>query len=131
MPYDRFQIVVVERNKYKADLEALSAQSKTNAEALSRAQQDLEAAKQAEARLRVAVNKGIPPELADRLQGQDEQELAADADRLLPLIRPVSPGVPPPPTPGSRPAAMDLSKLSPAEIRKRHDELMQKITEGA
>lgn len=40
------------------------------------------------ARYRVAVAKGLPPELVDRLRGNSEEELAADADQLLELVRP-------------------------------------------
>jgi small-conductance mechanosensitive channel len=37
-------------------------------------------------RYRVAAEKGLPAELAGRLQGANEKELAADADKLLALI---------------------------------------------
>lgn len=36
---------------------------------------------------KVALAKGLPAELADRLVGSDEDELAADADRLLTLVK--------------------------------------------
>lgn len=39
-------------------------------------------------RYKVAVSKGLPPELVARLQGDTEEELAADADGLLQLITP-------------------------------------------
>lgn len=37
-------------------------------------------------RLRVAVDKKLPAELIDRLQGQDREEIEADADKLLALV---------------------------------------------
>lgn len=39
-------------------------------------------------RMRVAVAKQLPSELVDRLRGNTEQELAADADALLSLVGP-------------------------------------------
>lgn len=38
------------------------------------------------ARLRVGITKGIPLEVIARLKGNDEAELSADADTLLPLL---------------------------------------------
>lgn len=35
----------------------------------------------------VAAEKGLPPELADRLRGDDKDELEEDADRLLELVK--------------------------------------------
>lgn len=41
---------------------------------------------------RVALNKGLPAELVDRLQGATEEELSDDADALLALVKaPTSP----------------------------------------
>ena len=39
-------------------------------------------------RARVALAKGVPAELADRLQGETEDELTADADKLMALVVP-------------------------------------------
>lgn len=52
-------------------------------EAESRAQK----AEKALLRFRVAATKGLPAELADRLQGDSEDELNEDADRLLELVK--------------------------------------------
>lgn len=41
---------------------------------------------QENARLRVALAKGLPADLVDRLRGGTEDELAADADKLLQLV---------------------------------------------
>jgi hypothetical protein len=43
-------------------------------------------------RLKVAIAKGVPPALVDRLKGSSEDELAADADQLLGLLAPAAPG---------------------------------------
>ena len=39
-------------------------------------------------RLRVALAKGLPSELIDRLRGSNKEELEADADELLKLVKP-------------------------------------------
>lgn len=48
------------------------------------------------ARLRVALAKGLPVDLVDRLRGDTEDELAADADSLLALVKPDAPRLPAP-----------------------------------
>jgi chromosome segregation ATPase len=45
-------------------------------------------------RSRVALQKALPADLAERLQGETEEELIADADKLLALVTPVAPGAP-------------------------------------
>lgn len=42
-------------------------------------------------RARVALSKGLSADLADRLRGSTEDELAEDADRLLELVKPAGP----------------------------------------
>ena len=41
-------------------------------------------------RTRVALQHGLPYDLADRLQGTDEESLKADAERLAGFMKPVS-----------------------------------------
>lgn len=60
-----------ERDKFKSEAETATA------EAL---------------RLRVALTKQIPAELIDRLKGSTQEELEADADELLKLVKPATPG---------------------------------------
>lgn len=56
-------------------------------------QRAVEAEKKADAaekkllRLRVAADKKLPADLADRLQGESQAELEADADKLLKLVK--------------------------------------------
>lgn len=52
-----------------------------------------EAAELENLRLKVGAAKGLPVELIARLQGDTEEALTADADKLLALVAP-SPGVP-------------------------------------
>lgn len=51
----------------------------------------LAAAEMAVLRNEVAVAKGLPPELALRLQGEDRKSLEKDADALLSLVNPAKP----------------------------------------
>nr|DAK21893.1 MAG TPA: major capsid protein [Caudoviricetes sp.] len=44
--------------------------------------------KKAQLRTQIAVRNGIPYDLAERLQGDDEESLQADAERLSELIKP-------------------------------------------
>lgn len=45
-------------------------------------------------RTRIALQNGLPYDLADRLQGADEEALRADAERLAGFMRPVTPQAP-------------------------------------
>lgn len=46
-------------------------------------------------RTKIAYQKGLPIDLADRLVGDDEESITADADRLVSFIKPNEPPVPP------------------------------------
>lgn len=74
----------------EARLKEFEDRDKTELQKLAEAQQTAEqratAAEQALARYRVATAKGVPADLVDRLRGDTEEELAADADRLLDLV---------------------------------------------
>lgn len=58
------------------------------AERAAEAEGEAYSANQQALKLRVAYSKGLPMELVDRLQGNSEEEVAEDADRLLKLVRP-------------------------------------------
>ena len=45
-------------------------------------------------RTRIALQNGLPYDLADRLQGADEEALRADAERLAGFMRPATPQAP-------------------------------------
>lgn len=62
-----------------ADLERWQSFGKQN-------EQRAEQAEREALRLRVALDKGLPKNLAARLQGDDEAALSADADELLALV---------------------------------------------
>lgn len=76
-------------------LAALEESQKTETQRLLEERDALRAERdtvQAEAmRARVALSKGLPADLADRLRGSSDEELAEDADRLLALLKPAGP----------------------------------------
>ena len=130
VPYDRFKEVNDQlrelkqwREKQEADAKAarekqLAEQAKWQELAEQRAQ-ELEAERLRNTRQQVAMQKGIPVDLMDRLQGSTPEELQADADRLLAYIKPAAgPGVPPAPR-NSQPTEVDLSKMNASQIRKQ------------
>ena len=89
-------------DKAKAEAEQLRKQLKQHEDAKKSDQEKLEeraATAEAEAgdwkqkylRLQVGTEKGLPTALADRLRGDDEKEMAADADRLLEQWQPKKP----------------------------------------
>lgn len=85
-----------------ANLSELEKAQKAASEAASR----LAEFESANLRQRVALDKGLPASLVSRLQGTTEDEVAADADALLALIKaPRSPA--PDPGQGPRPVIPD------------------------
>lgn len=63
----------------KSETERLAARAE-------QAEQQLAALRSEALRSRVALSKGLPADLADRLRGDDEDTLLEDADRLLALV---------------------------------------------
>lgn len=129
VPYTRFKEVNDQLAGLKQQLTALTGEKEQQASAQQTLEQRLAALEKERSeqaaenlRLKVSAEKKLPAELADRLRGATAEELAADADRLLALIKPGGgPGVPPPGG-GSTPAKLDLSKMTAAEIRKARAE---------
>jgi hypothetical protein len=135
VPYDRFKEVLDGKNALEARLKKLEDLQKTaQEEELKKTQQWEQLAKQREEelkaekinrlRLEVASKKGLPVELAARLQGDTLEALEKDAEGLLPLLKPKAPGVPPPGPKGSA-GDLDISKMSPKEIREHSAKLME------
>ena len=130
VPYDRFSEVNKKLRAAESKLKKLEDEQRAANEAKLKEQGDYKSLlEQREAelktlrlqseRLRVATAKGLPVELAERLQGETAKEMEADADKLIALMK-VTPGTPgvPPPTQGSAQAPADFSKMSPQEIRE-------------
>lgn len=143
VPYERFKEVNDQYQTLKSRLEALEKKEKeTNEEALKKQGEWQKLAEQREAelkaerverlRLDVALRKGLPVELAARLQGETAEALEKDADVLLPLLilKPKSPGVPPG-GPGGKPAgALDLASMTPAQIREKSADILKQARES-
>jgi len=130
VPYERFRQVNDELKTVKEQLTQLQQAQRTAAdqkladekkwEELARQREaELKAEKQARLRLEVASKKGLPVDLAGRLQGETAEDMEKDAEAILQFLKPASgPGVPPAGK-GSSPAPLDFSKMSAAEIREK------------
>lgn len=77
-------------DEWKARLDAIEAEKLSDIEkaqkAANEATQRAADLERAALRYRVAVEKGVPASLVDRLRGDTEDEVAADADSLLELV---------------------------------------------
>lgn len=117
----RLQELTAAEAKQKED--ALKEQNKFK-ELYEGLQKELEATKKANLRLKVATSKSLPAELVDRLRGETEDELTADADSLLSMFaKPAEDkrqGVPPPPRGGQNTKFDFLAESDPAKIREAY-----------
>ena len=78
----------------KSTIEA-NNQSKADADKqLEELQNQISGYETASLRTRIALQNGLPYDLADRLQGIDEESLKADAERLASFTKPVEPVAP-------------------------------------
>lgn len=68
--------------------EAAKSQAQKDAEARAAVERERDEARMELLRMNVAMSKGLTPELAARLRGNTEAELAKDADELLKLVTP-------------------------------------------
>lgn len=96
----------------QTDLEKLQTSFAELQGKFEQTQQNLAAEQAQRLRLEVATEKGLPPALAARLTGTTREELVADAEGLLPLLKPSAPGVPP--APDRKPPA---PKFTPEQLR--------------
>jgi predicted RNase H-like nuclease (RuvC/YqgF family) len=127
IPYSRFKEVNDQLTALKAQIaqQQQAQQSKQQeeqslADRLKKMEDDLQSERRTNLRLSVATAKSLPAELAERLRGETREALEQDADSLLALMKPKSgPGVPPP---GGRAAKLDITGMTPAEIRKARAE---------
>lgn len=96
----------------QAQLDQINAEKMTDIEKATQRATDAEnrasKAEQKALRQSVALTKGLPAELVDRLRGDDEDSLIADADSLIALLNtPTSPRADP--SQGAKPAAHALN----------------------
>jgi hypothetical protein len=131
VPYERFKQVNDELKSLRSRFEEIEAETKRRQETELTEQnrwRELAEAREKEllteriqrTRLEVATKKGLPLDLAGRLQGDTAEQMEADAETLLKFVSQVNvnPGVPP--TKKRQASAVaDLSQLSAEEIRKQ------------
>ena len=86
---EKLRDAVARDEKDKADMEARIAEMEASVKA-----------KEVETlRIKVASEKGLPLNLADRLRGETEEDIRADADAMSAFFVPTPPGEPTPPEP--------------------------------
>jgi hypothetical protein len=121
VPYARFKEVNDKYTALKGQVTALTGEKEQQTQAQQTLEQRLAAIeaqynteRAARQRLQVASAKKLPAELADRLVGSTEDELSADADRLLAFLKPAAgPGVPLTSGGGGAKPTLDLSQDDP------------------
>lgn len=129
VPYARFKEINDQKVALEAKVKTLEDAAAGQASALKEATDKATAADQAKAqaegralRLEVAGAKGLPWAMAERLRGERREDLEADAEALLPLLKLGNPGVPPKSEDGKPPAPVKLGEMSPAQIREAYDQ---------
>ena len=144
IPYARFKEVndqLKELQKRFADMETeqktanekeLAAQQKWQ-ELAQKREAELKAERLTRLRLQAALTKGLPQNLAARLQGETEAELLQDAETLAGLLAqqtPSPPGVPPRSN-GAPPAAITNQQMrDPKWVRENRDKIIQAAKDG-
>lgn len=92
--YDQLKSLVEDLKKENVDLKSTieaDRQSKVDADKqLEEMQSQIAGYETASLRTRVALQYGLPYDLADRLQGTDEESFKEDAERLAGFMKPVS-----------------------------------------
>lgn len=136
IPYERWKPIYDESKKLKERIEAIeNAQKDAQEKALKEQNkwQELYQQKEKEAaerekeiiKLKVARRKDLPGDLVDRLVGETEQELEADADKLLEYVKTGEPPGTPPRKKGGQPDVLDFKTMTPEEIRKNAEKLLK------
>ena len=130
VPYDRFKEVLekaktleqrlaeIEAERQKAEEERLKKQEewKTLAE---KYEAELRKTQREKIALKIATEMHLPLALAERLRGETEEEMRADAQSLAELVKtPPAHGVPASGSGSSGAAAPNLADMSPEEIRE-------------
>ena len=109
----------------QTDLEKLQGQMAQLQGQFEQSQAALQEAEQQRLRLEIATEVGLPPTLAGRLTGDDREALVADAQALLPLLKPATPGNPPPPPRQPNPLPFTQEQLSdPKWVRENQGKIM-------
>ena len=88
--YDQLKSYVEELEKEKAGLESSKQSAAEYDKKIAEFESRVAGYETADLRTRIALQNGLPYDLADRLQGTDEESLKADAERLAGFMKPVS-----------------------------------------
>ena len=123
------KLAEIEAAQAKAEEEALAKREEWKTLAEKR-EAELSAERLNNTRLKVAVEMGIPTAMVDRLRGNTEEEIKADAQSLKELLKP-------PEGPGNQPAPkggaalmFDLANATPDKIREKAADLIKGMTSG-
>lgn len=92
--YDELKARVTELETEKSGLESALAEAKEKEGTIADLQSKIAGYETSAMRVRVALANGLPFDLAERLQGDDEAAITADAERLAGYLKPKEP-VPP------------------------------------
>lgn len=79
---------------FKSALEEANTKASTSEQSIADLQSKVTSYEQAQLRTKIALQKGLPFELADRLAGTNEDELKADAERLAGFLAHKEPTAP-------------------------------------
>lgn len=79
---------------FKSALEEANTKASTSEQSIADLESKVTSYEQAQLRTKIALQKGLPFELADRLAGTNEDELKADAERLAGFLTPKEPMAP-------------------------------------
>ena len=97
--YDQLKTRVSDLEKENGVLKSAAEASKNSAADYDKQIADLKkqvaSYETASLRTRIALQNGLPYDLADRLVGDNEEALKADAERLAGFMKPVEPAAPP------------------------------------
>lgn len=127
VPYARFK----EINDAKTALETRIAELTTKAGDTDKLQAQIADLNTSLVRQRVALAKGIPAELADRLTGKDEAEMTADADKLLQFIgKPKAPKINGDTKNDEKPTYTMAQLNDSAFYQKNEADILQAFTDG-
>lgn len=136
VPYDRFKTVNDElktaRDQLKALMDASEKQKEKEAaeqgkwkDLFEKRDQEYKSLETKLNRTSIALEAGLPIEMAERVQGATPEEMKADAEKLVAFLKPVEgPGLPPKQRHGTSPDVLDINSMSAEDIRKNRDKLL-------
>ena len=96
--YDQLKTRVSDLEKENGALKSAAEASKTSAadydKQIANLKKQVAGYETASLRTRIALQNGLPYDLADRLVGDDEEAIKADAERLAGFLKPAEPAAP-------------------------------------